>query len=261
MLFLLVAFTCFLTYEIGVFYYPEETSDIIQKTCWYSLKAYTVCDLVFQRLIFLTDKHVVRNIMPFIIHKTVQMNIALVYDGNVVKNYILSDFHNNDTLPPYDFIVHEVCSDIARDKTRHMVIFNNYISFKEDFKVSKVKFLGIQLYISSKPLSKIDVVFGNHNFYVVNNTIFTQSFLKWYVKSATDIIFNSTDKILIEFIDHNMNCIKLKHDEYLVIGKDDYSIISNDKPLFDEPTLIYEPPTLIDTYLTKHTEDNKITEL
>ena len=58
-----------------------------------------------------------------------------------------------------------------------------------------------------------------------------------------------------------MNCIKLKHDEYLVIGKDDYSIISNDKPLFDEPTLIYEPPTLIDTYLTKHTEDNKITEL
>jgi hypothetical protein len=79
-----------------------------------------------------------------------------------------------------------------------MVIFNNYISFKEDFKVSKIKFLGIQLYISSKPLSKIDVVFGNHNFYVVNNTIFTQSFLKltsgFIQRNRCCAFFNKGDK-------------------------------------------------------------------
>ena len=233
---LIIAFMCFLSYEIGVFYYPAETAAIIQKTGWYSLKTYTLVDLWIQRLIYLTDQHVINNIKPLLLPATEKVNIALVYDGTTVKTFSLTEFNQAAAFPPYDFIVHEVCSDIFADKTLHMVIFNDYVSFKEKFSISKIKFLGIQLYISSNPLVKTSVVFGYHNFYVVNNTIFTQSFLKWYIKSATDIIVNETDKVFIEFIDHNMKCIKLKPTEYLVIGEDDYAVAT----ITDEPSPIQE---------------------
>ena len=119
-----------------------------------------------------------------------------------------------------------------------MLLFDDHLKVSNNFKISsdKVKLLGIQLkfrLLGEKYNIKFN--FGDDNYYIVGNKLFSRPYLNWLLKRTNSLINLSEDMhYSISFIDHKMQCIELTNRQYILIEEEGYRIIEEDDKDEDE---------------------------
>jgi hypothetical protein len=146
--------------------------------------------------------------------------LEFIKNGNLIEN------KPND----YDFAIY---SDLKINTIcENKKIFQNNQQLTEDYEISNIQFMLIELLVGEKKTFKITLKNEKYNFYVVGNML-SRDFFTYYLKNIHEDKFDLTeetireDKINIKIIDHDVN--KLEFDltdknEHIIIEKTSYKL-------------------------------------
>ena len=225
--------------------YPEEVKQFQIKAVWYSLKTYCFLE---QTAIRLTKP--IRLLFRKAIAIEPKCIIFINAEGNEIVRHTETEFNQLNKLQKgldYTFILYEFALEeeeedkgdgISCKYARHMLLFDDHLKVSNNFKISsdKVKLLGIQLkfrLLGEKYNIKFN--FGDDNYYIVGNKLFSRPYLNWLLKRTNSLINLSEDMhYSISFIDHKMQCIELTNRQYILIEEEGYRIIEEDDKDEDE---------------------------
>jgi hypothetical protein len=104
-----------------------------------------------------------------------------------------------------------------------------FLSIKDindNFTLSKVNFLAIELKLNDKETYAID--FKHDNFFMVSNIILDKIFCEYWLYKVYNINLTNNDTYTISFIDQNMFPITISKEQGILINIDDYKIISEE---------------------------------
>lgn len=222
--------------------YPEQVKQFQIKTAWYSLKTYCFLE---QTAIRLTKP--IRLLFIKAIAIEPKCIVFINAEGNEIVRHTETEFKQLNVLQKgldYTFILYEfdleeeeedgVGEDVSNSckYARHMLLFDDHLKVSNNFKISsdKVKLLGIQLkfrLLGEKYNIKFN--FGDDNYYIVGNKLFTRPYLNWLLKRTNSLITLSEDMhYSISFIDHKMQCIELTNTQYILIEEEGYRIMQEE---------------------------------
>ena len=208
-----LSYSVFITLKFVEIVYPVEYENLKYKFGWYSLKIVTISNLIFNKC----KTTVYDNFISKAVND--KYKVTFIKDGNEIVDYAV-----NDLIPKvdeeFDIIVY------TKNKTLFfsdkLITDDNFESLKE----SKFSFLAPQLHLSTKT---IPITFLDYSIYYSTNQLFWYGFAKWYVSSefCTEKfeLGEEDEYYIISFIDNNMNTIKIKHNEHVILGESDYFII------------------------------------
>lgn len=222
--------------------YPEQVKQFQIKAAWYSLKTYCFLE---QTAIRLTKP--IRLLFRKAIAIEPKCIVFINAEGNEIVRHTETEFNQLTVLQKgldYTFILYEfeldeeeedgVGEDVSNSckYARHMLLFDDHLKVSNNFKISsdKVKLLGIQLkfrLLGEKYNIKFN--FGDDNYYIVGNKLFTRPYLNWLLKRTNSLINLSEDMhYSISFIDHKMQCIELTNTQYIIIEEEGYRIMQEE---------------------------------
>lgn len=145
-----------------------------------------------------------------------------IYNGNetILENGI-------NEITNTDFILYEV--KINNKKLHKLFTVDNFnINFIDKYNVdnvilSDVNFLLVILIINNEKEDITNILHNiNNSFYIVDNKVFTSSFIQWFCKKYTKMKYS--DNYTIEILDTNVENIVLKKENYLTITNNNYYI-------------------------------------
>jgi hypothetical protein len=220
--------------------YPEQVKQFQIKAAWYSLKTYCFLE---QTAIRLTKP--IRLLFRKVIAIEPKCIVFINAEGNEIVRHTETEFKQLNKLQKgldYTFILYEFAleeeeedsdgiKELKNKYARHMLLFDDHLKVTNNFKISsdKVKLLGIQLkfrLLGEKYNIKFN--FGDDNYYIVGNKLFTRPYLNWLLKRTNSLVNLSEDThYSISFIDHKMQCIELTHTQYIVIEEEGYRIMQD----------------------------------
>ena len=135
--------------------------------------------------------------------------------ANVQIRY--NNFHSNYASPLFTYLEKFLnLTDDDDDNSQDDNIVEEYCDFK---------FISCDMQYQDEQKSKSLSIELNDGDYVIGNKLFTLSWIKNYIENkqmTNEIILN--DNYVINFIDHNINQIKIKSDEYIILDKNNYII-------------------------------------
>ena len=147
-----------------------------------------------------------------------------IYNGNetLLENGI-------NEITNTDFILYEV--KINNKKLHKLFTVDNFnINFIDKYNVdniilSDVNFLLVILIINNEKEDITNILHNiNNSFYIVDNKLFTSSFIQLFCKKYTKMKYS--DNYTIEILDTNVENIVLKKENYLTITNNNYYIES-----------------------------------
>ena len=206
-----LSYSSFITLKFFEIIYPVEYENLKYKFGWYSLKLVTISNMIFNKC-----KETVYDKFPSMSDK---YKVTFIKDGNEIVDYAVNDL-TSKFEEEFDIIVY------TKNKTLFfsdkLITDDNFESLKE----SKFSFLAPQLHLSTKT---VPITFLDYSIYLSTNQLFWYGFAKWYVSSefCTEKfdLGEEDEYYIISFIDNNMNTIKIKHNEHVILGESDYFII------------------------------------
>ena len=242
-MFLCVAFTTLFsmlltyTYNCCEQYFPEKTNSLKIQFGWYGLKAYT-------KIMNVLDKITIFQKNIFYQHKIILLNNGIEVITFYPKNQSLSGFNetftnantnNTNTIKSeyyYDFVLYEFIDPVTQKE--NMVLsdrldkLNDSINDGGENEKSDVRFLNPCIEINN---TKISFVLDDR-MYLTNNILFNKSFIKWflnkYPQENQSLDFSEIkNNFTIHFFDNNMDYITINSNQMIVLGKQDYTIITN----------------------------------
>ena len=232
-----LSYSAFITLKFFEIMYPAEYEIIKYKFGWYSLKLVTISNMFFNKF--------KETVCDNFVSMPAKYKVTFIKDGNEIVNYAVNDL-NSKFEDEFDIIVY------AKNKTLFfsdkLITDNNFESLKE----SKFSFLAPQLHLLNKT---IPITFLDYSIYFSTNQLFWFGFAKWYVSSefCTEKfeLGEEDEYFTISFIDNNMNTIKIKHNEHVILGESDYFIIEcieKDPEFSDTESAKTEPAETEPTY-------------
>ena len=146
--------------------------------------------------------------------------LEFIKNGNLIEN----------KSTDYDFAIY---SDLKINTIcENKKIFQNNQQLTEDYEISNIQFMLIELLVGEKKTFKITLKNEKYNFYVVGN-ILSKDFFTYYLKNIHADKFDLTeesikeDKITIKIIDHDVNKIEFyltDKNEHIIIEKTSYKL-------------------------------------
>ena len=148
------------------------------------------------------------------------IKLEFIKNGNLIEN----------KSTDYDFAIY---SDLKINTIcENKKIFQNNEQLTEEYEISNIQFMLIELLVGEKKTFKITLKNEKYNFYVVGNML-SRDFFIYYLKNIHEDKFDLTeesikeDKITIKIIDHDVN--KLEFDftdknEHIIIEKIGYKL-------------------------------------
>jgi len=244
--------------------YPEEVKQIQIKAVWYSLKTYCFLEqtairltkpirLLFRKAIVIEPKCIVfinAEGNEIVRHTETEFKKLSMLENNKLQKgldytFILYEF----ALEEEDDVVGDGIQELKNKYAHHMLLFDDHLKVSNNFKISsdKVKLLGIQLKFrlfnvnTLQEKYNIKFNFGDDNYYIVGNKLFTRPYLNWLLKRTNSLKNDNSNFILSEdmhysvsFIDHKMQCIELTNRQYIVIEEEGYRIVEEEEEDKDE---------------------------
>ena len=242
-MFLCVAFTTLFsmlltyTYNWSEYYFPEKINYLKIQFGWYGLKAYT-------KVMNTLDKISIFQKNIFYQHKIILLNkgieVIIFYPKNQSLSAINETFTNANTNNTntakseyyYDFVLYEFIDPVTQKENMVLtdsldklddIILDGRVNEKSD-----VRFLNPCIEINN---TKISFVLDDR-MYLTNNILFNKSFIKWflnkYPQENQSLDFSEIkNNFTIHFFDNNMDYITLNSNQMIVLGKQDYNIITN----------------------------------
>lgn len=248
-MFLCVAFTTLFsmaltyTYNCCEQYFPEKTNSLKIQFGWYGLKAYT-------KIMNILDKITIFQKNIFYQHKIILLNkgkeVITFYPKNQSISAINETFTNANTNNTnseyyYDFVLYEFIDTTTQKENMVLtdsldklddIILDGRVNEKSD-----VRFLNPCIEINN---TKISFVL-DERMYLTNNILFNASFIKWflnkYPQENQSLDFSEIkNNFTIQFFDNNMDYITINSNQMIVLGKEDYMIITNIVDEVDDET-------------------------
>ena len=156
-----------------------------------------------------------------------EITVTQFTNGNIIMKKYVKEHQNN-------FEVKENCLYIFDNFEKGHSIISRSQVFPEDYEVSNIKFLMVELNVCDKKL-KIDLMTEDENYYIVQNVLDKDFFFYYMVTHSHDYpdlnIVEDLKKSLIEnatvkIIDDNANIVEIdfSKNQSIVILKDTYTI-------------------------------------
>ena len=146
--------------------------------------------------------------------------LEFIKNGNLIEN----------KSTDYDFAIY---SDLKINTIcENKKIFQNNEQLTEEYEISNIQFMLIELLVGEKKTFKITLKNEKYNFYVVGNML-SRDFFTYYLKNIHEDKFDLTeesikeDKITIKIIDHDVNKIEFyltDKNEHIIIEKTSYKL-------------------------------------
>lgn len=233
------SFLCILVNDYFQRKFPVEYNNFIVKLTFESLHMYSELQLFGMKCknkwnLWLHSKPHIKNIINHIyyIPNTESKNITEFKDGTIcVKTYSKENpthFQEaNDSL----YILHDCVKENSK------CIISRSQVFPEDYEVSSMKFLMVELNLSDNKY-KIDLVTEDENYYIVQNVLDKDFFLYYMVSHSQNypdkIVYEDLKQFMengiVKIIDDNAQIVEvdLGRKESIVILKDNYTINKNE---------------------------------
>jgi len=156
-----------------------------------------------------------------------EITVTQFTNGNIIMKKYVKEHQNN-------FEVKENCLYIFDNFEKGHSIISRSQVFPEDYEVSNIKFLMVELNVCDKKL-KIDLMSEDENYYIVQNVLDKDFFFYYMITHSHDYpdlnIVEDLKKSLIEnatvkIIDDNANIVEIdfSKNQSIVILKDTYTI-------------------------------------
>ena len=150
--------------------------------------------------------------------QTISNHILIIDDTLENKLFIASSGINND-------------NNLSINKS---IISKNNASFL--FDASNITFIALYLNYNGM-LYNINLKTDEFNYYLVGNVI-DKYFIQYYINTVLGLKFSYTESEILtyqlELMDHEVNMIYLNSEQYIIIDKNNYSIINNVKVLEED---------------------------
>jgi hypothetical protein len=210
--------------------YPVEYENLKYNFGWYSLKIATIGNLFYNKCTSMIKNNFVLKT------ENNKYKVTFINDGTEIIDYVLDDLKLIQNLDePFEIIAYEFFMNMKK-----ILFFSNKLitddTFVESLKESKFTFLAPQIHLSNKT---IPIVFSDYNIYISENQLFWPGFAKWYLSSAfcNEKQLEDEENYTISFIDNNMNTVKIKDNEHVILGESNYIIIECIEKDDTEPAL------------------------
>lgn len=112
-----------------------------------------------------------------------------------------------------DNYVHRVCN-------KNSLTYKNNISYEQ----SEIKFLSVVYSSKNKGSIYLELKRGD---YLVNNELFSSTYIKRLLEYQ-HLISEFDINYVVKIIDNNIKNIELKNNQYIILGKTDYEIVTHD---------------------------------
>lgn len=236
-----------LTYYITKKKYPQEMQQIELKVAWYGLTTYCVCESMIKQFI-----KPFRLLLRFSSSPIEPKCIVFINgEGDEIVRHTETEFKQLLLLKDeqtriqkgidYTFILYEFAeADQVEENNkynRHMLLFDEHTQVSNNFKINtKMKLLGLCMKLKNNNNEQFNIKFnfGDDNYFIVGNKLFTRAYLNWllkYTKASQNLSKNNFSlthdtNYSIAFIDQRMKCIELTNKQYILIEEDDYRLMS-----------------------------------
>ena len=143
--------------------------------------------------------------------------IEFIQDGNIIHRCLKENLYPQT----YDFVIEN------RNNDRIIIQQIGSEMCTEDYKVSKVKFILVEIIISEDVIFSVSFTTDQYNYAIANNRI-TSNFIKYFVQKHYLYIPDSNlillGKYSMKIIDDNINIVTLTNNDTLVFLEDSYII-------------------------------------
>lgn len=173
------------------------------------------------------------------LNKIIEQNPSLLnFKNNIMSNFkitindvelIKDGIPYKEIINDYDFIVYSDNKN-GTSEAINKIIFDNKSNISNNYELSNIKFIMLELNIGEKFSFIIDLKKNNYNFYIVGNN-FNLKFFEYYIKSIMkeNFIFKDDDKITLHILDENVNDINIElkpKNQSILLEKSNYKIIN-----------------------------------
>lgn len=242
------------SYFIAKKNYPVEVRSYEITALWYGIKVFCIGERIFEkvvapfRILFRKNTLLEPNCIAFINENGDEL---VRHTETEFKKLLLNKDTSLQKGVDYAFILYEFDAsteekkkeeeeDIPNKYERHMLLFDDHLKVSNNFKInSTFKLFVVNLKVHIEEINEkynIKFNFGNDNYFIVGNKLFTRSYLNWLLKHTNTNIaynnkFNLTENTLYSvcFIDQTMKCVELNNKEHIVIEEETYTIVSLDE--------------------------------
>jgi hypothetical protein len=197
---------------------------LFQNVFWYIMTLSTLSKKKYKMLR--------NNINEYIIEPLIEINfpyeepsdILFIKNGKIIDR--TSFMYINESKTKCDMILYEWVMPDENKYDCAILRFNTSSEVSDNFKMSKVNLLAVQITIKQE--NKKDTIhsidFQKDNYYIVNNILFDHIFITYWCNNKLNV-YNITN-YEVSFLDNNMSLHTLKMNEYILIGENDFEVVT-----------------------------------
>jgi hypothetical protein len=160
--------------------------------------------------------------------KKIPTIIKIIYDGNQIETYEINDFlqlKNYITLN-YDYILYEIPFDGNEHYDTYVLRYET-INDVYLIEYNSMKIIDLtDMHVIVNETEKYSINFGRSQYMLPGNVLFDRKFMKWYLNMYCHTTLHETDTYKYTFRDHKMKFITLPDYCYLLLKKNNYTIVN-----------------------------------
>lgn len=197
---------------------------VVQNLFWYTMKVSTVSKKNFKMLHDNINEYIIEPLIEINFPDEEPIDILFIENGKIIDR--TSYMYVNDSKTKADMVLYEWTMPDDNKYDHAILRFNSVSEVSDNFKMSKVNLLAVQITIKEEnrndTIHSID--FQKDNYYIVNNILFDQIFIKYWCNEKLNI--DDVTNYEVSFLDNNMTLNTLKTNEYIIIGQNDFEVVT-----------------------------------
>lgn len=197
---------------------------LFQFLFWYTMKVSIMTKKKCKLLTTNINKYVIDPLIEISFPQYEPEDVFFIKNGKIIDRIAFMNI--NDCNTKSDMILYEWKMP-DENKYEHAILrFNTASEVSDNFKLCKVNLLAIQITImhenNTETIHSID--FQKDNYYIENNILFDQIFIKYWCKEKLHI--DNVTKYEVSFLDNDMTLNIIKPTEYIIIGQNDFEVVT-----------------------------------
>jgi hypothetical protein len=201
-------------------------ASLFQYIFWWVMKTTTVARKRYDLISNNINEHVIEPLCLFWFENQETRDVLFIKDGKIIDREAYMYVKNSKIKS--DMILYEWTMPQESKYDNSIMRFNTISEVSDKFKMSNVSLLAAELVVKTgKDMEcKYSIDFKKDNYYIENNILFDQIFIKYWCKEMLRIKLDVNVDYEVSFFDNNMAHHIIKSNQYILIGKDDFEIVT-----------------------------------
>ena len=200
-------------------------ASLFQYIFWWVMKTTTVTRKKYDLISNNINNHIIEPLCLFWFENKDPQDVLFIKDGKIVDRDAYMYVKNSKIKS--DMILYEWTMPQESKYDNSIMRFNTISEVSDKFKMSKVSLLAVELLIKTgKDMEcKYSIDFKKDNYYIENNILFDQIFIKYWCKEMLRIKLDVNVDYEVSFFDNDMAHHIIKSNQYILIGTDDFEVV------------------------------------